>query len=98
MQTVAIERELRSFIEECFLFGREDTFTDQDSFLDHGIIDSTGILELMAFLQETYGVQVEDEEATPDNLDSIELIAAYLRRKLNGSAWSVSKAEGEAEI
>ena len=81
MQTTSIERQVRTFIEETFLFGQAEALLDSDSFLDRGIIDSTGILELITFLQEAYGVRVEYEEAIPDNLDSIERVSAYLRRK-----------------
>ena len=77
-----ITRQLRTFIEETFLFGRSDGLGDDDSFLEQGIIDSTGILELMEFLQERYGIRIEDEEAVPDNLDSIARISNYLNRKL----------------
>ena len=81
MQTATIAQQIRSFIQESFLFGQTDNLRDEDSFLESGIIDSTGILQLMAFLQDTYGVRVEDEEAIPDNLDSIDRIVVYLRRK-----------------
>jgi len=82
-------QRIRSFIEENFLFGQVSTLRDSDSFLDGGILDSTGILQLIAFLGEEYGITVEDEEVIPDNLDSIDKIAAYLRRKLNGIAPAV---------
>lgn len=82
MQTTSIESKLRDFVEETYLFGQPDGLEDDASFLDRGIIDSTGILELIAFVQETYGIQVEDEDAVPANLDSISRIAAYIRRKL----------------
>src|SRR5438105_2447247 len=82
MEQTAIARQLRTFIEETFLFGRSDGLGDADSFLEQGIIDSTGILELMEFLQERYGIRVEDEEAIPDNLDSIARVSAYLSRKV----------------
>ena len=72
---------VRRFIVENFLFGRSEGFTDEQSFLDSGIIDSTGILELVAFLEETYGLQVNDEELIPDNLDSINKISGFLQKK-----------------
>jgi len=72
---------VRRFIIDNFLFGRGD-LTDDQSFLDSGIIDSTGILELVAFLEETYGFQVGDEELIPDNLDSIKKISGFLQKKL----------------
>jgi len=78
-------QEVRSFIKENYLFGQEKHFDDSDSFLEHGIIDSTAVLELVAFLEENYGITVEDEELTPDNLDSIKSVSLYLCRKLNGA-------------
>ena len=74
-------QQVRNFLEENFLFGRQNDLKDGDSFLEDGILDSTGILQLIAFLGETYGITVADEEVTPDNLDSIDKIAAYLNRK-----------------
>jgi len=85
MQTATIARQIRGFIQESFLFGQADNLRDEDSFLESGIIDSTGILQLIAFLQDTYGIRVEDEEAIPDNLDSIDRIVVYLRRKLDSA-------------
>ena len=83
METATIAREVREFIEENFLFGQADGLAGEVSFLDAGVIDSTGILELIAFLQQRYGVQIEDDEAVPENLDSIDRVAAYVNRKLN---------------
>ena len=63
---------------------------DGDSFFEKGIIDSTGILELVAFLQMTFGITVQDEELTADNLDSINNVAAYVYSKRNaGSALGI---------
>jgi acyl carrier protein len=73
---------VRRFIVDNFLFGRSDGLTDAQSFLDSGIIDSTGILELVAFLERTYGLQVGDDELIPDNLDSIDKISGFLQAKL----------------
>jgi acyl carrier protein len=86
MDRVASAKELRSFITENYLLGRDYNFEDSDSFFDHGIIDSIGILQLVTFLQEAYGVKVEDEELVPENLDSINAVSAYLCRKLTGVA------------
>jgi acyl carrier protein len=94
MQTATIAQQIRSFIQETFLFGQADNLRDGDSFLESGIIDSTGILQLIAFLQDAYGVRVEDEEAIPDNLDSIDRIVVYLRRKLD----SAEAADGRGRI
>lgn len=77
------ETQIRSFVCENFLFGQADGLTDQASFLERGIIDSTGVLELVAHLEKTYAIKVRDDELIPDNLDSIASVAAYLRRKLS---------------
>ena len=74
--------EIRAFIVENFLFGNDDGLEDGTSFLEEGIIDSTGVLELVTFLEETYEIQVEDDELVPENLDSIDNVAAYLERKM----------------
>jgi acyl carrier protein len=85
-------QQVRSFITDNYLYGQDKQFDDGDSFLEHGIIDSTAVLELVAFLEENYGITVEDNELTPDNLDSVNSISAYLRRKLNGTAATFSPA------
>jgi acyl carrier protein len=75
---------VRRFVVENFLFGRETGFGDEESFLESGIVDSTGVLQLVAFLESTYGIQVRDDELVPDNLDSVARISSYLDRKLSG--------------
>ena len=71
---------VRTFIEENFLF-RSDVsdLADADSLLENGVMDSTGILELVAFLEMEFSIQMSDAEIVPDNLDSIAAIAAYRR-------------------
>ena len=76
---------VRRFIVENFLFGEEDSLQQDTSFLENGIIDSTGILELVMFLEETYNIEVEDQELLPENLDSLKNISHFLQRKLNSS-------------
>lgn len=79
---MSIEQEVRQFIVENFLMGEESgALKDDTSFLEEGIIDSTGVLELVGFLEETYGIRVEDEELVPENLDSISNICSYLEKK-----------------
>ena len=73
---------VRDFITQNFLFNRNGDLTDEASFLESGIIDSTGVLELVAFLEKTYGIEIPDEELVPANLDSIRQISEYLGRKL----------------
>jgi acyl carrier protein len=74
---------VRKFISDNFLF-REDmgTMSDDASFIEAGIMDSTGVLELIAYLEITYKIEIADEEMLPENFDSITRIVAYLRRKL----------------
>jgi acyl carrier protein len=76
------KKELRKFIFDNFLMARNDLeLHDSDSLYDKGIIDSTGVLELVDFIEETYQIKIADEELTPDNLDSIDRICVYLERK-----------------
>ena len=80
--TQAAEQQIRSYIVNTFLFGEGgDGFNDEDSLIEKGIIDSTGVLELVAFLDETYGIQVADEELVADNFDSVSKIGAFVQRK-----------------
>lgn len=80
------ETEIRRFIVDNFLFGQETAeFTDDASFLESGLIDSTGVLELVAFLEERFGVTVADEDLVPENLDSVRNLEAFIARSL-GSA------------
>ena len=73
---------IRNFIVENFLFEEDENLKNDTSFLKNGIINSTGILELVLFLEETFGFTVEDEELIPENLDSIANIVNYMREKL----------------
>ena len=74
--------KIRAFIMENFLFGNDQGLNDDISFLDEGIIDSTGILELVSFLEEEFSISVEDDDILPENLDSIKNVVAYLGRKI----------------
>lgn len=80
-----INKELRQFIVENFLFGRDDSFSNEDSFIEMGVLDSTGVLELIAFLQKQYSIKMEDEEIVPENLDSIQRISVFVTRKLQAT-------------
>lgn len=77
-----ISGTLRRFIGENFMFQEEvNALPEETSFLDAGIIDSTGVLELVCFLENTFGIEVADDEMLPENLDSIRAITAYVKRK-----------------
>jgi acyl carrier protein len=75
--------KVREFVVENFLFGDGEVLKYDTSFMEEGIIDSTGILELVFFLEETFGFSVEDDELVPDNMDSLQNIARFIDRKLN---------------
>ncbi|MDO8356005.1 MAG: acyl carrier protein [Nitrospirota bacterium] len=78
----SIETELRKYILDKLLFGRTEVALSGDaSFLESGIIDSTGVLELVSFLEEQFQVKVEDEDLIPANLDSINAITRYVEKK-----------------
>lgn len=79
---MSVEQKLRGYILENFLFTEDHKALDNaDSFMKKGIIDSTGILEVINFLQDEFGIGVEDEEMVPANLDSVNSIVAFVERK-----------------
>lgn len=82
-QADKISGEIRQFIVEAFLLGDESvTFTDDDSFMRRGIVDSMGILELTSFLEQKYGITVADTEMLPTNLDSVAALLGFIKKKL----------------
>jgi len=82
-----MREELRRFITDNFLFGAEDSqLSDDESFLEKGLIDSTGVLELVGFVEEQYGIRFQDDEITPENLDSINRLIQFLNKKLISAA------------
>jgi len=77
-----ILRELRDFVVSNFLFGQQgDQLDDDTSFMDAGIIDSTGILELVQFVEQQYEIRIEDEELIPENLDTLSNLARFITAK-----------------
>jgi acyl carrier protein len=74
-------RKIREFIRESFLFGGDDELRDADSFLDMGFIDSTGVLELVSFLEGEWELSIDDSELVPENLDSVDNVVSFLDRK-----------------
>ena len=89
--TQTIERAVREFVISNFLFGADNgSLKNDDSFLENGIIDSTGVLELVGHLEQTYHIEVRDRELVPDNLDSIQKVAAFVARKLAPSEQAIA--------
>jgi acyl carrier protein len=81
-EKMEIEKSIREFIANNLLFSDNGFgYPDDASFLEEGIVDSAGVMELVAFTEDNLGVQVEDHEITPDNFDSVSKLAAYVRRK-----------------
>ena len=76
-----IETELRNFIDDNFLYGRQCQFSDTDSFMELGFIDSTGMLELVNFIEQRYGITLEDSDLVPENLDSIAQLTQFIQGK-----------------
>ena len=76
-----VSEQIRSFIVHNFYVSPTDGLADEDSLLERGIVDSTGVLEVVSFIEETLGITVEDGELSLENLDSVARIAAYVRRK-----------------
>jgi acyl carrier protein len=83
--------ELRTFIVDNFLFGDASgrfAFTNDDSFQEGGIVDSTGIIELVCHLQDHYGIHIADAELLPDNLDSVSKVASFVARKQRDASFA----------
>ena len=77
-----IKRQLGDYIRKKLLKGEDTNLNDDESFLEKGIIDSTGVLELVNFIEETFNIRVEDDELIPDNLDSLNKMTSYVKRKI----------------
>ncbi len=81
--TEGIKSTLKDFLVSNFLpSAGVDTINDTDSFMEEGIVDSTGVLELLEFIEDKFSIQVEDGEIIPDNLDSLNNLTVYIHRKL----------------
>jgi acyl carrier protein len=85
MNQTDIERDIRKFLVDNFLFGRAEKLRDDQSLLGT-VIDSTGALELVTFLQEHFAITVDDEDMVPENLDSVRSVGAYVAKKLEAKA------------
>ncbi|MGH9717528.1 MAG: acyl carrier protein [Candidatus Acidiferrales bacterium] len=81
MNKAEIERQIREYVVKNFLYGRADALRD-DTMLLGNVIDSTGALELMGFLQSNFSITMDDEDVVPENLESIDKVVAYVERKL----------------
>ena len=83
MESVNSKQEIRQFVIDNFLFGAANGHLSDDTpLMEEGIIDSTGVMELVFFLEQQFHIKVADEDLLPDNLDSINLLNSFLTRKL----------------
>ena len=87
---------LRDFIKENFLFGADHSFSDDQSLLEEGIVDSTGVLELITHVESTYAITLEDHELVPENLDSISNLSRFITAKCQGATLALQEAENAA--
>lgn len=77
-----VQSTLRAYIVDSFMMSEDDTaLENEQSLLDTGVIDSTGVLELIQYLEETFGIAVDDEDLIPENLDSVDNLVAFVARK-----------------
>ena len=80
-----VKLKIKEFIIENFLFGEENDLNDDTSFLEEGIIDSTGVLELIEFLEEEFEIEIDDEDMIPENLDSLNNLEIFIAKLLKAS-------------
>ncbi|HNQ50086.1 MAG TPA: acyl carrier protein [Candidatus Omnitrophota bacterium] len=83
MNEADIRKKLREFIKNNFLLGNDSNLTDDDSFMGKGIVDSTGILEVVSFVEENFGFKLPDEDLMPENLDSINNLVKYVTSRVS---------------
>lgn len=78
---MSIETLIRNFILENFLYSNDgNQLRNDDSFLEHGIVDSTGVVELVMYVEETFDIEVPDEDVVPENFDSVQALICYIRQ------------------
>lgn len=83
---MSIEKKLRQYVLDNYLFTDDQSaLVNEDSFLERGIIDSTGILEMISYINKEYNIVISDDEMIPENLDSINNLVAFITRKLGKS-------------
>lgn len=84
------EEILRKYIAETILFSDHYPYADTDGFMEHGILDSVNVMELVGFLERGFGIQVRDQEIVPENFDSIQRLSDFIRRKADPACESIA--------
>jgi acyl carrier protein len=77
-----VAERIRAYLVDSFLLGDDGGFDDAESLIEAGIVDSTGVMEVVTFLEESFVIEVADDDLVADNLDSVERLAAFVGRKL----------------
>ena len=90
---MTIEEQVRAYIVENFLLGNDQELSVSQSLLESGVVDSTGVLELVEFLEQSFGIEVQDADLVPENLDTVGNITAFVRRKQELWATETTSAE-----
>ena len=88
-----VEQQIHSYIVENFLLGDDSGLEMSQSLLESGVVDSTGVMELVMFLEQTFGIEVGDEDLVPENLDTIENMASFVQRKRTPEGVEAAGAE-----
>ena len=97
MQT--FEREIRTFVADNFLLAADAGALPGDASLTRGgIVDSVGIVELMHFLETRFGIEIADDEAVPENIDTIDNMVRYLRAKLESTPHAITAERVDARV
>lgn len=82
---MSVESQIKEYIAKNLLFSSDGfKYPDDASFLEEGIVDSQGVMELVLFVEENFKIQVKDSDIIPDNFDSVERLSEYVRRKSPG--------------
>jgi acyl carrier protein len=80
---MALKDELRQFVTDNFMYGKPyEGFADDDSFIERGIMDSTAVMELVAYLEKRYRITFDDKDLIPDNLDSVNRLARFVKSRV----------------
>jgi len=89
------QQQIRAYIVESFLLGQDNGFSNTDSLLEAGVIDSTGVMEVIGFLEKTFAIEVNDSDLVPENLDTIQNIAKFVARVLARSSGQAGPIESQ---
>ncbi len=90
---MTIEQKIREYIIKNLYYAEDNPITDDDSFLETGVVDSMGVMELVTYIQSEFGIEVAQSEIVVENFDSIQKVANFVRRKLPAKAPPVSVPE-----